>query len=261
MDNISTLLVPFDFSKASKIALDYVVEFVGDDENSEILLAYVTNDINMNMLKEAFEIEQQKYKKKLKRPMKWVTAWGSLTDALLKIQETRNINLVVMGTSGKYEKSQTGTSNTSKFVSAANCPVLVVPQHVNEFKIKNIALVLGKEEIDDRLALETLLDVSRKFNAKVHVLTIENTSEMYGYSETDKKNENLLEYYLEHFYSEHTFMENPDVVKGILSHATEKEMDMIAILPRNHAKKSDPSEGRLTEILTLKSKIPILALS
>lgn len=260
MENISTILVPFDFSKPSKTALEYAVEFVGDDKSTEILLAYVTNDVNMNMLKDAFAVEQGKYQKKLKNPMKWLTAWGSLTESLVKIQETRKVDMVIMGTSGAFDKKNPTISNTSKFVAEAQCPVLVVPHEVGEFQVKNIALVLGKEEIDDKNVLETLLEVSRKFNAKVHVLTIENTSEMYGYSHIDQKNENLLEYYLEHFYSEHTFLENTDVVKGILSHASEKEMDMIAILPRNHAKRSDPSEGRLTEMLTLKSEIPILAI-
>ncbi len=167
--------------------------------------------------------------------------------------------MVIMGTSGAFDKNDPTLSNTSKLVLKTDCPVLVVPQEFKEFQVKNIALVLGKEEIDERQVLETLLKVSRKFNAKVHVLTIENTSEMYGYSAIDEKNENLLAYYLENFYSEHTFLENPDLVKGILTHATEKEMDMIAILPRNHARRDNPSEGRLTEMLTLKSKIPILA--
>ncbi len=259
MNKISTILVPFDFSNTSKTALQYAVEFVGNDENWEILLAYITDDVNMNMLKEAFGVEQEKYQKKLKNPLKWVTAWGSLTDSLLKIQESRKIDMVIMGTSGAFDKNDPTLSNTSKLVLKTDCPVLVVPQEFKEFQVKNIALVLGKEEIDERQVLETLLKVSRKFNAKVHVLTIENTSEMYGYSAIDEKNENLLAYYLENFYSEHTFLENPDLVKGILTHATEKEMDMIAILPRNHARRDNPSEGRLTEMLTLKSKIPILA--
>ncbi len=259
MDKISTILVPFDSSTAARTALDYAVGFVGDDKNMEIYLAYVEEDEKIDITK-AFEDLQKKYAKALKKPLQLFTRKGPLSKALSQIQENQKIDLVIMGTSEAQEHEIKLISNTSKFVSVVDCPVLVIPEKMDEFQIKNIALVLGKEEIDDRHALETLLDVARKFNAKVHVLTIENTSEMYGYSEADQTNENLLEYYLENFYSEHTFIENPDVVKGILSHASEKEMDMIAILPRNHAKKSNPSEGRLTEMLTLKSKIPVLAI-
>jgi len=260
MSRISTILIPFDFSEASKTALDYGVQFAGSDENLEILLVHVLNEIDSSQLKEQFAALQEKYSRDLKKPLKWKNVTGSLTESLVRIQENQDIDMVIMGTSEARDNEIKLISNTSKFVSEVDCPVLVVPESFDEFQLKNIALVLGKEEIDDREALGTLLDVSRKFNAKVHVLTIENTSEMYGYSEADQANENLLEYYLENFYSEHTFIENSDVVKGILSHATEKEMDLIAILPRNHATRSNPSEGRLTEMLTLKSKIPILAI-
>lgn len=260
MDTLSTILVPFDFSTASKTALAYAVKFAAKNKNLEISLAHIKGGFEPSNIKDQFEDLQKKYSKDLNKPLKWIDLIGSLTESLLKIQETQKIDMVIMGTSEAEEHEIKLISNTSKFVSKVDCPVIVVPENFKDFQIKNIALVLGKEEIDDRHALEVLLEISRKFNAKVHVLTIENTSEMYGYSEADRTNENLLEYYLENFYSEHTFIENSDVVKGILSHATAKEMDMIAILPRNHAKKSSPSEGRLTEMLTLKSKIPILAI-
>ena len=260
MSKISTILVPFDFSHSSNTALDYAVHFVGRDKNLEILLVHVREGIESSDTEERFQALSKKYSKDLKKPLKWIEAMGALTDSLLRIQENQSIDLVIMGTSEAEENEVKLISNTSKFVSEVDCPVLVVPENYQEFQVKNIALVLGKEEIDDREALGTLLDVSRRFNAKVHVLTIENTSEMYGYSKADQANENLLEYYLEHFYSEHTFIEHTDVVKGILSHSMEKEMDLITILPRNHAKRSNPSEGRLTEMLTLKSKIPILAI-
>ena len=260
MDKMSTILVPFDFSESSLAALDYAVRFVNGDEHLAIVLVHILTQTEPAYLEERFSALQEKYSRDLKRPLKWMEVSGPLTDSLIRIQDSQMVDMVIMGTSEAQQNEVKLISNTSKFVAQVDCPVLVVPENYKEFQVQNIALVLGKEEIDDREALGTLLDVSRRFNAKVHVLTIENTSEMYGYSKADQVNENLLEYYLEHFYSEHTFIENSDVVKGILSHSTEKEMDLIAILPRNHAKRSDPSEGRLTQMLTLKSKIPILAI-
>ena len=59
---------------------------------------------------------------------------------------------------------------------------------------------------------------------------------------------------------EHSFSKNQDVEEGILEYINEKKIDMLAILPRNHAKKSTPSEGRLTKLLTLHSEIPVLTL-
>jgi hypothetical protein len=119
---------------------------------------------------------------------------------------------------------------------------------------------LGKEKIEDTEALQTLLDLARKFNAKVHVLTIENKPGSYGYSNIDVENESTLGYYLENFYVDHTFIRNPDLVEGIFSYVSKKDIDVITILPRNHIKEGEASEGQLTQMLTLHSKVPILAI-
>ncbi len=73
-------------------------------------------------------------------------------------------------------------------------------------------------------------------------------------------NEESLEYYLEHFYAEHNFEKNQDIEKGILEYIEEKDIDLLTILPRNHAQKTLPSEGRLTKLLTLHSSVPVLTL-
>ncbi|WP_091868420.1 hypothetical protein [Pricia antarctica] len=57
------------------------------------------------------------------------------------------------------------------------------------------------------------MEVARRFNAKVHVVTIENRAESYGYSEEEEKNENAIAYYLENFYAERVFVKNKDVVE------------------------------------------------
>ncbi len=261
MKKIPTILVPFSFSKTSKRALEYAVQYVGKDDNLKILLAYVSKDHNMDLLKDAVKDIEHEHNASLKHKIEWVSMRGELTESLIHIQKTEHINLIIMGTFGALGAEDSEPTNASKLVLETDCPVLVVPYGLAKFQIKNIALVLGKEEIDNTQVLGTLLEVARKFNAKVHVITIKNKPETYGYSAVEEKNENTIHYYLESFYSEHVFIENPDVVEGILTYASEKNIDMITILPRNHAKHSKPSEGQLTEILTLHSKVPVLAIN
>jgi nucleotide-binding universal stress UspA family protein len=260
MDKISTILVPFDFSESAKKALEYAVAFVGRNDDIQIVLAHISGQNNFELLPENFEKIEEKCSRLLKNKLEWTTKGGTLTQSLLDIQKTKDIDLVIMGTSGTDKKDDTAHTNTSKLILEADCPVLVVPLNYHEFKVKRIALVLGKEEIDDNEDLGTLLEVARRFNAKVYVLTIENLPGNYGYTEEEERNEKSMKYYLENFYEERVFIENPDVVKGILTYASEKDIDIISILPRNHAKLSEPSKGQLTEILTLHSKVPVLAI-
>ncbi len=261
MYKIATILVPFNFSEASLNALAYAANYVGRDDHLKIILAYIAVNGNDDVSTEAFKKVEEKYKAFLKHKIEWVSRSGSLTESIMKIQKTEQVDLIIMGTHGTSGEESAVATNTSKLVAEADCPILVVPSESHDFQIKNIAMVLGKEEIDDTQVLGTLLDVARRFNAKVHVVTIENKPETYGYSEIDEKNENAIQYYLENFYSEHTFIENPDVVEGILTYATNKEIDVVAILPRNHTKNSEPSEGQLTQMLTLHSKVPLLAIN
>lgn len=260
MDKISTLLVPFDFSPSALKALDYAVDFIGLKTNMKLVLAHITKTVESDKGDERFEEIQTKYTKTLRTPIEWITKVGTLTSSVLQIQKEQQIDLIIMGTHAPSGSPLT-KSNTSELVKAADCTVLVVPSTVESFQLKKIALVLGKDEIKNKQALSILLDIARKFNAKVHVLTIENEPGVYGYSSTDEKNENLLEYYLDSFYQDHMYLENKDLVQGIANYVSEKELDAIAILPRNHAKKSIPSKGKLTEALTLESKVPLLAIN
>jgi nucleotide-binding universal stress UspA family protein len=260
MDKISTILVPFDFSESAKRALEYAVAFVGRDDDIQIVLAHISGLNNFNLLPENFNKIEEKYSGILKNKLEWTTQGGTLLQSLLDIQKTKDIDLVIMGTFGTDKKSDTAQTHTSKFVLEADCPVLVVPRGHQDFQLKNIALVLGAKEIDDTEDLGTLLEFARRFNAKVHVLTIVKRPGSYGYSKEDEKNENTMEYYLENFYAEHVFIKNDDVIDGILTYVSNHDLDLIAILPRNHTKHSEPSEGHLTELLTLHSKVPVLAI-
>lgn len=259
MEKISRILVPFDFSETAKIGLDYAVHFVEGHKDMEIVLCYITDDPDMERLKREFERTRTAYGPTFRAPMSWVVGQDPLTDAILNIRETQDIDLIIMGTSGTTG-SEMGDTQTSELVLEADCPVLTVQGRPEDFKLKNIALVLGKDKIEDVEVLATLLEVARRFNALVHVLTIQNEPGVYGYSKADESNENVLEYYLENFYSHHMFLENPDVVAGIFAYAEEKDIDLIAILPRNHSKKAKPSEGLLTKELTVRSKVPVLAI-
>ncbi len=261
MKKIRTILIPFNFSRTSKRALKYAVNYVNNDDDLKIILACVSENQNMDMLKDKFKSTEEKHQASLKHKIEWISLHGPLTESLINIQKTKDIDLIIMGTFGTLGDWDDEPTNTSKLVLEANCPVLVVPYSLEKFKIKNIALVLGSEEIEDTKVLGRLLEVARKFDAKVHVVTIKNKPKSYGYSEVDKKNEHAIQYYLENFYSEHVFIENPDVVKGILTYTAKKDIDIISILPRNHTMQTEPSEGQLTQMLTLHSEVPVLAIN
>ena len=264
MNAINKILIPFDLTPTSDYALRFTLGLFTNDYKPEVVALHSCNDMDhtsileklnkkIESLKSTFPYAKNCTIEVLIRP-------DFLIETILKEQKKQEVDLIIMGTKGSLPEDDTLFSYTSELVLEADCPVLVIPEVVLEDGIQKIALVLGKEEIDDPSVLMTLLLLARHFSAKVYVLTIVDADGTSGYSKADEKNENTVSYYLENFYSRHVFRESDDVEQGIFDFIKENEIDMVTILPANHAKKNNPSEGRLTKLLTLHTEIPLLAL-
>jgi nucleotide-binding universal stress UspA family protein len=259
---MKNILIPFDFSEVSMNALKYAIQFAGKDQTLKLHLLYVSGTA---MEKEVEEKIQQKfrtlilqYKGHVMPEILFTLKTGELINTIEGIREKQGIDLVIMGTKGA-ETGENRVSQTSKFVLDADLPVLVIPPNY-VFQLNKILLALGEDEMHDKATLNVLLDVSRNWNAEVHVLTVSKNKENLGYSEADERNENTLQYYLENFYSHHSFSENEDIVQGIDDYIKKNNIDMLAIMPNTHLTASKPSKGKLTQVLTLKSNIPVLVL-
>lgn len=179
-------------------------------------------------------------------------------DTILKAQQRHSADLIVMGTDGSEEEEAQADSRTARLVLEADCPVLVIPVDVPDFRMKQIALALDENDFDDESALGVVHDLARWFGAKVHLLTI--NAQRNQLAAVDSSTENTLEYYLETLDYRHAFPENTDIEQGIADYIRAHDIDLLAILPHNHAKKTKPSEGRLTKLLTLRTQIPLLAI-
>ncbi|MHA7056283.1 universal stress protein [Aquimarina sp. M1] len=261
MKDITKIIVPFDTSTTTERALDYAISFAGDDKSIEILLTHISDmseGISIHNVLDERIAQIKKDNPSFRGTLNSVIKSGELVENILETQKEFKADLVIMGTKGAEDES--ATTNTSRLTLEADFPVIAIPETIKEFGVKKIALILGQKEIEDATVLGTLLDVARRFHAQVHVLTICNEDGCYGYTPADERNENAIEYYLENFYSHHTFQENTDIEKGIFEYIKDKEIDLLAILPRNHAKKNGPSEGRLTKLLTLHTDIPLLTI-
>ncbi len=252
MKKISNILIPFDFSVCAYRALDYALSFVGESE-IEIMLLQVPDEIERD-----YDNIIDTYSKQLINPIKWIFGKGNLTDIIITATKKEGAEIIIMGTHGLSDTKD--NTHTAELVSKTKSTVLVIPDELQVDTIKNITLILGKDEIRDPHELEMLLFIARRFDANVNVLTIKNTPEVYGYSQADKKNETFLEHYLEHFYKNHIYIENKNIVNGVFNYTQNNECDIIAILPNDYTDKGQLSENMLTKELVLKSKLPVLAI-
>lgn len=258
---MKNILIPFDFSEVSKNALEYAVRFADKDPLINLFLLNIADgNTDVNATEENFSKVTKKYKKPLFPEIHTLIRTGELVPSIIQLQKELKIDLIIMGTRGAKPGEESIVTTTSRLVEEADLPVLVIPERYRKFRLNTIILSLGNEKIADRSPLYVLLEVSRKHKAQVHVLTIQQHEMAMGYSEDDESNEATLNYFLEMFYSHHTFHENEDIEKGLLEYIEKNDMDMLAIMPKNHLPGEDASPGRLTRLLTLHSNVPLLVL-
>ena len=261
---MKNLLIPFDFSDVSMNALDYAEKFAARFEKASINLLYISKTKlekdKENELKNKFEALLEKHQKPNAPVISYNFGVGNFSDAIVAAHSALDIDLVFMGTSGAESESESPVTRTSRLVLEADLPVLVIPEKHKFFRLEKILLALGEDVMHDTSTLNLLLDVSSRFKAEVDVLTVSRNPEDAGYSEADETNERTLQYYLEMFYSHHSFAENEDILQGIDDYIKKHQVDLLAIMPKTHAKASSASKGKLTMEVTLKSEIPVLVL-
>ncbi len=245
-----------DFSEISDNALRYISGLIKESPKTEVLLLHIdTNEEDIS------ESEQQKlaqlaqaWSHSIPSSQYWIEK-GNVVDTIMKVQAEQRADIIVMGTHGSQEVDK--ETITSQLVLEADCPVLVIPENLQGFNIRNIALALGENSIDNSGGLQTLHDIARAFNATVHILTVNRNG---GTPSVRQENQELLEYYLESLLYFHAFPRNTDIEAGISDYIKEQDIDMLAILPRNHTRSTTPSEGRLTKLLTMHTKVPLLTI-
>ena len=191
------ILVPFDFSPASKRAYKFSLE-IASTVGAEVSVLHIkkpislylkilnryldfANDISARMQaslapQNRFE-NFSKHIEKKNVPVSFLTKFGKLDKALPMEVIVQNADLVVMGTRGANGlKELLLGSNTEKIVRTAPVPVLVVHEYTALSKIKHIVFPTNLELINKNL-LEKLKELQLIFNAKLHILYVKTPAE------------------------------------------------------------------------------------
>ena len=262
MNRIHHALIPTNFSPCARAAFHYAQQLAIDDSTFALTVLHVPHrppdEAEREALRQRFADMQQSLPPRLQATSQFIIQEGDLISTILATQQEQDIDLIVMGTDGSDEEEAQADSRTARLVLEADCPVLVVPIEAQTFRMKQIALALGEQAIDDESSLGVVHDFARWFGAKVHLLTINAGGGIP--SEVDAATANTLEYYLQTLDFRHTFAENTDIEQGITHYIQENDIDLLAIFPHNHAQKTQPSEGHLTKLLTLRTQVPLLAI-
>src|SRR5690606_26758624 len=183
------------------------------------------------------------------------TATGGVIDCILSQQRALGADLILMGTMGDKVTDEAIT-NTSRLVLDARCPVLSVPYGCPIKDPAQAALVLvGRSRAMKRMP-KPFLALAGLFGTKLHLMTKAKEPGLGAEERTGR----LLPDNPEPFFEVTPFGREGDMETGVLEYIQKAGIDLLAIVPENHAQDSTPSQGRLTRLLTLHAEVPVLSL-
>ncbi len=254
MNTVRKVLVPIDFSESSNAAARYAAEMSKMDKKIEFLLIHVQDEKSNSSLEDLNKLKSEIFDSNGITCQSIVKS-GELVETLIEVNDEFGINLIVFGTAGSVD--ETINSKTAQLLRRADCPVLLIPAGTDAFMMKNIALAVDNKELDDASDLGLFHDLAKWYKSTVHVVTVDRKDQdKITLGETHRS----LEYYLDNIDYKMAVPKNSDIEKGIEEYIKDQNIDMLAIMPKHHAKNIERSEGRLTRLLAAHSSVPLLVI-
>lgn len=275
---MKTILVPTDFSDTAYNAATYALALANSLGATRIILYHAYELIvpipdvptmipmvNPDDLKTASLEGLEKMKKELDALVSPDTTLVTRADNTLlaatieEVCKMEQVDLIVMGITGgsKLEEVLVG-SNTIDVVKNTSYPVLIVPGTAKYKPIEKIVFAADLRKVAETTPVEPLKKLLHIFNAELQVINIDHESRHFS---TDTPFETLmLDTLLEDFHPEYHFIDNPNVIEGIVEFAEESKADIILTIPKKHGLFESIFKRSRTSKLAYQTHIPLLTL-
>ncbi|MFK7812969.1 MAG: universal stress protein [Maribacter sp.] len=274
------ILLPTDYSKNALNAIRYALDLYKDVRcDFYFLNAFHASGYSLDSLMiaeagerqyEAAKIESQRGMERLmevlrlhpendKHKFHTVCTFNSLLIAVEEVLKAKDIDIIVMGTKGITDSSNTilGTNTVGIMEKVTQCPVVAVPANFSFSPPKEIVFPTDYKTPFRRKELNYMLEIAKMHDSSIHVLHIEKEVELNKGQENNKA---LLEDMMEGIdYNFHT-LTKVGVSQGIETFIESRGSDMIAFLNRKHRFFSNILSNPLIKEIGYDSKIPILVL-
>lgn len=184
------------------------------------------------------------------------TLLAATIDEVVKQEEAE---LIIMGITGgsKMEEILIG-SNTIDVVKHTSCPVLIIPGKTTFKPIEKIVFACDLRKVADTTPIAPLKKLLSVFKAELHIINIDHESKHFS---TDTPFETLmLDTLLEDYQPEYHFIDNPNIVQGIVEFAESIQADLILTIPKKHGLFENIFKRSNTSKLAYQTHIPLLTI-
>jgi nucleotide-binding universal stress UspA family protein len=273
--DLKNILVPIDFSACSKNALREAIHLAKKvnakihmvnavhihtpqpNYSSAAILDTLFADYDAQVKQSFDELESELIELK-DVPHEADRFLSYLTDAIHAELETKEIDLIVMGTRKRHESIDyfLGT-NATDVIQSTSVPVIVIPETAQIGTIAKIAFAADLKKISNIGKLDVLASVAKIYESEVLAFHVEEGP--FDISKEDEKLMHEISKQLEGISSSVRTCEAKDIAEGIREFVMRHEVDMLAMIPRRHNLFDRLFNKSMTKTIALDPEIPLLA--
>lgn len=277
---MKNILLPTDFSRNAWNALAYALTLYKNTPCTFYILNAFEVTTSENIVKfksgsKAFDAAKEESEQGLARFLKGIrfraenskhqfhtiSTQGDLLEAVQDCIDKKNIDLVIMGKNGSDKTPRIyGNHTTELMEKVQNCPVLVIPENsiLMENSIQEIVFTTNFKYSFVKKELSALIDISKRFNAAIRILYIEEEKKEFT-KEQVKNKESLKEHLSGQEFSFHT-LTKVTVPAGIHSFIESRDSNLLALYKRKKGFFSKLFSPSFVENSDFDPKTPVLIL-
>lgn len=183
---------------------------------------------------------------------------GYAPDQIIKLSETPDVDLIVMGTLGQESMSEKILGSvTTRVIERAHCPVMAVPDGLQYEPVRHILYASNLSETDT-VVVDQLLSYADIFGATiscVHVHTPNEENESVELETLENTYRSEIDSRKLHFQ----VVNNTDIVRGLHRYVVTHQVDLVTLLTRRRNQLHDNWQDGLTRAFSLETDVPLLA--
>lgn len=283
---MKTYLVPVDFSEASYNAADFAAKLSHQTNVETIVLMnayYISEletmlpDANMVMLRQE-EIEEsaidriaqlEKLKIRLKNrvrngvEIKVRLNRTHLIRAVIDTVSQDNVDLLMLGSVGNSTLREGGIGLGDHVIGiskASPVPVMVIPPGYTYKTIDESVIACDFRKVKETVPMQVLHKLLGSQQIKLLVLNIDSTGKHEGADPEQVAEETALHGMLKAFKPKYFYINNPNIITGILEFATEHDAQMVIALPHTYSFLQSIMHSSISQQLAKSASVPVLLL-
>ncbi|MBD1391825.1 universal stress protein [Mucilaginibacter glaciei] len=283
---MKTYLVPVDFSDAAFNAADFAAKLSHQTNVETIVLMnayYISEletmlpDANMVMLRQE-EIDEnaidrlaqlEKLKVRLKNrvrdgvEIKVRLNRSHLLRAVIDTVAEEKADLVVLGSVGNTTVREGGIGLGGHVIAiskASPVPVMVIPPAYIYKKIEEAVIAFDFKKAKENVPINLLHKLLGKQQIKLLVVNVDAKGKHGAAEPKQLAREGALHHILKVFQPKYFYINNPNVITGILDFAREHEAQMVIALPHTYSFFQSIMHSSISQQLAKSSAVPLLLL-